>query len=163
MKQPHCACERLNITYIFLNYSSINLYISSLFFLDNGYTFPFLAQTLPLHLLYDPTSSLLAFFYLFFSQRYKFTCETLEEPISWLLPLTFLLPSLYPKSPTSLLLSSLLLFSPFLVFSFFSFALSSLVSFLLFASTTEVFPTLAFTIFHIPSDTLSSLLHYYFP
>ena len=71
-----------------------------------------------LHLpLTQPTLSLLVFSHLFSFQRHRYICRALKEPISWLLFQILLLLLSYAKFPIPLLLSSLSLFSPFLVFS----------------------------------------------
>ena len=69
--------------------------------------------------------------------------RTLNEPISWLLPLTSLLPFLHPKFSIPLSLSSLPLFSPSCDFSFLSFLSSyPFLSSLLFSF---IFATLIFS------------------
>ena len=143
--------------YLFLICSTINSLTSSLSFLNNRYTFP-LAQS------HDPRSFLQAFFHFVSYQRLLSTCEIFSE-LDFLPQLQILLLSLsHPISPTFLLLTLSLLShlslssssSDFLSLLIYLLLLSSFLPSSVFAILT--FPTLAFTAFYTPLDTLLSLL-----
>ena len=116
-------------------------------------SFPFLAQTLLLYLLYSPISFLSTFSHLLSSQKYGSTCRTLEKPISWLLSPTLLPLLLHPISSISLSLSLSLWSFPFFVFylsfpSLLTFYLFFSSPFLSFVFTTLIFLALVSTTFH---------------
>ena len=97
-------------------------------------SFPFLAQILSLLLLQDPTSFLLIFSCLLSSQRYGFTCKTLEKPISWLLS------NFAASSSLSQIFYFSITFFTFLFFVFLSFIHLPLTFYLFFLSLLLFFP-----------------------
>ena len=115
--------------YSFLNCSCMNLCTYSLSSLNKDTLSSFLIQTPLLSQLHNFILSLLASFHSVSFQIYRSTNENVLVLVFLLLLLTLLPPLLHFKSPTSLLPSSLSLFSLFLVF-FLSF--SSFSFFLLF-------------------------------
>ena len=83
--------------------------------------FSFSAQILSLSQSHNPISSFLAFSYLLFFQRCKFTYRTFEKLISWPLLQIWLLSPPHLKSFISLLPSLLPFFFSFFCFFFFFF------------------------------------------
>ena len=93
-------------------------------------SFPFLAQILPLYLLYSLIFSLLVFSYLLSFQKHQSTCETLEKPISlqfyyflFISNLLFLYYSFYLYNSFSFVFFLHLFFLSFFSFFFFPFCL----------------------------------------
>jgi len=118
----------------------IHIPLLSLFMMIDT-SFSFLAQILPSYLLYSLIFSLLVFSYLLSFQKHKFTCGTLEKPISlqfyyflFISNLLFLYYSFYLYHSFSFMFFLHLFFLSF--FSFF------------FVFIILVFPTLASTTFH---------------
>ena len=121
---------------------------------------PFLVQIFLSSLLCNSITSLSVLSHLLSFQRYRSTCEIFEKQISW--------PLLHLKSPITLQSSSLPLFSPFLVFSYFSFLPPSSAPSLLiyfsfhfislppFVFATLNFPALVSTAYHTLLNTLLS-------
>ena len=119
--------------------------------------FSFSAQILSLSQSHNPISSFLAFSYLFFFQRCKFTYRTFEKLISWPLLQIWLLSPPHLKSFISLLPSLLPFFFSFLFFLLL-FLLFLLFSLPLFIFTILFFFVLASTAFYTPLGILSSSL-----
>jgi len=109
--------------------------------------FPSLVQTLPLLLLYGPTTSSLVFSYLLSFQKHRFTYETFEEPIFWPLFQILLSPLLCSKYSILLPSFSLPLFSFFVFSSFFFLSPFSALS--LFVSFLPLFFSFLFSVFAI--------------